>query len=267
MYAIITENDESKWNDQTGIAYHFPKRALPLIPPETKVIYYKGKLRSRQYLGSRLSIKPHYFGTAVVGKVYLDRQSEKGDYFALLRDFKPFAEAVLSKTGDGYLEQIPKNRETNYWRDGTRSISKEIFLRILNAASPIEEPFLAQAKQSKYNDLSQKYESFEEGNKSLRYTTVYERNVRLRQQAILIHGASCVICGFNYEKVYGEYAAGYIHIHHTKPLATLEKSTTIDPEKDLIPLCANCHSIVHRKKDSTLKIEQLRQMILNNQHE
>jgi len=38
MYTIITENDESQWDDDTGVLYHFPKKYLKHLQPGTNVI-------------------------------------------------------------------------------------------------------------------------------------------------------------------------------------------------------------------------------------
>lgn len=68
------------------------------------------------------------------------------------------------------------------------------------------------------NEDSQSFESGVEGKPSLQITTKYERDQKLRKQAILIHGYTCVACGFNFEEFYGDYAKGFIHIHHIEPL-------------------------------------------------
>ena len=99
------------------------------------------------------------------------------------------------------------------------------------------------------------------GKSSKKYVTIYERDNRNRQQAIAIHGLSCFGCGFNFEKYYGEYAKGYIQIHHVKPVSELGGTVKINPETDLIPLCANCHAIVHRKRKQTLSLEDLKELI------
>uniref|UniRef100_UPI0004A48CA4 HNH endonuclease n=1 Tax=Vibrio parahaemolyticus TaxID=670 RepID=UPI0004A48CA4 len=57
---------------------------------------------------------------------------------------------------------------------------------------------------------------------------------------------------------------GYIHIHHKVPVSQLGTSTLVDPEKDLVPLCANCHAMVHRKKDHTLSVEELTALLGSN---
>ncbi|EOV5436814.1 HNH endonuclease [Vibrio parahaemolyticus] len=55
-----------------------------------------------------------------------------------------------------------------------------------------------------------------------------------------------------------------MHIHHKVPVSRLGISTLVDPEKDLVPLCANCHAMVHRKKDQTLSVEELKVLLGSN---
>ena len=67
-------------------------------------------------------------------------------------------------------------------------------------------------------------------------------------------------CTFNFDETYGkDYADGYIQIHHVKPLSEYEEE--VDPETDLVPLCANCHAMAHRRRDTVTSIEELKQLI------
>jgi len=88
-------------------------------------------------------------------------------------------------------------------------------------------------------------------------------NLKNRRRAIEIHGAICASCGFDFEKVYGERGRGYIEIHHNKPLSTLDNEQIIDPVTDLIPVCSNCHRMIHRRKDDVLSIEELKRILKN----
>lgn len=74
----------------------------------------------------------------------------------------------------------------------------------------------------------------------------YERNEKARQACIKHYGLTCLVCGFNFENAYGEIGKNFIHVHHIKPLAEIQKSYVVDPVKDLVPICANCHAVVHR---------------------
>ena len=62
-------------------------------------------------------------------------------------------------------------------------------------------------------------------------------------------GYDCQGCGMNFEKTYGEVGKNFIHVHHIIPISKRVGSYEVDPAKDLIPLCPNCHGIVHRRKD------------------
>lgn len=88
-----------------------------------------------------------------------------------------------------------------------------------------------------------------EGKVKVSYTTKYERDKRNRRLAIKLHGTKCEICGFDFEKVYGERGKGFIEVHHIKPLYENQKEVIINPEEDLICVCSNCHRMFHRKKD------------------
>lgn len=100
-----------------------------------------------------------------------------------------------------------------------------------------------------------------EGQKKLYYTTKYERKPGNRAAAIRIHGCKCSICGFNFEKTYGPLGAGFIEVHHVKPLYSLDEEIEINPHEDLICVCSNCHRMLHRHKTDTLTPETLRQML------
>lgn len=101
-----------------------------------------------------------------------------------------------------------------------------------------------------------------EGNVKYYYGKRYERVSKNRRLAIKKHGAKCYACGFSFEEVYGERGKDFIEVHHIKPLSTLEEAVEINPETDLVPLCANCHRMVHRRKDEVLSIEELKEIIV-----
>ncbi|MGJ1536504.1 HNH endonuclease [Sphingobacterium multivorum] len=68
-------------------------------------------------------------------------------------------------------------------------------------------------------------------------------------------------CGFNFEKAYGEWGAGIIHVHHTKPLSNGEGERVVNPLTDMIVLCPNCHSMIHRRRNKTLSLDELLQLL------
>ncbi|PHF65879.1 hypothetical protein COI42_23330 [Priestia aryabhattai] len=97
-----------------------------------------------------------------------------------------------------------------------------------------------------------------EGIKKSYYVNKYERDPKNRKKAIEMHGLNCYVCGFNFEEVYGEHGRDFIEIHHIKPLSSLKEAVAINPKTDLVPLCANCHRMIHRRKNEVLTVEQLK---------
>lgn len=75
----------------------------------------------------------------------------------------------------------------------------------------------------------------------------YERDRKARLAALAWHGCLCKVCGIDMMKVYGEIAKGFIHIHHLIPLSEIKENYSLDPKKDLIPVCPNCHAMLHRR--------------------
>lgn len=97
-----------------------------------------------------------------------------------------------------------------------------------------------------------------EGAMTMRETPLYQRSKFLRDRAVEYYRdisegeLICEICNFNYKDRYGEAGNGYIEIHHRRPVYMYkgdDLNKTVDEAiKNLAPLCANCHRIVHRKR-------------------
>jgi 5-methylcytosine-specific restriction enzyme A len=90
-------------------------------------------------------------------------------------------------------------------------------------------------------------ENFIEGGTIRIEVNVYERSHHARQKCIEIHGNSCVICNFNFDTTYGGVAEGFIHVHHLIPLAQVNTKYVCNPQSDLLPVCANCHAVIHMR--------------------
>jgi 5-methylcytosine-specific restriction protein A len=88
----------------------------------------------------------------------------------------------------------------------------------------------------------------------------YERDPRNRREAIAIHGKSCLACNFNFQETYGELGDEYIVVHHTVPVSQMGNDYVVDPAKDLVTLCANCHAMVHRH-DPPISVSDLRKIL------
>lgn len=88
----------------------------------------------------------------------------------------------------------------------------------------------------------------------------YERSPANRAACLAYHGARCMACGFDFSKFYGKLGEGYAEVHHRVPVSELGPNYLIDPVMDLVPLCANCHAMVHRQSPP-IEVEQLEALI------
>ena len=86
-----------------------------------------------------------------------------------------------------------------------------------------------------------------EGAKHEATVTRYERDRSNRRECIAHYGYVCQVCGLNFEKAYGELGKSFIEVHHLHPVSQGERQ--VNPIEDLIPLCSNCHSMIHRQED------------------
>lgn len=100
---------------------------------------------------------------------------------------------------------------------------------------------------------------YAEGTPNQVAVTRYERNPFARKECLQYHGYSCAVCDFNFEQVYGDIGKEFIHVHHITQVAKVGKTYKVDPINDLRPVCANCHAMLHRKKDG-VSIEYLKSL-------
>jgi len=114
-------------------------------------------------------------------------------------------------------------------------------------------------------------ENISEGKSITKTIKLYERSKKLRESAIAHFSdkdgnIKCSICGFDFGKEYGKFGKGYIEIHHKKPIFSYEdekeEQTIDDAMKNLIPVCSNCHRMLHHKKD--VSVEELIGIYKNN---
>lgn len=85
----------------------------------------------------------------------------------------------------------------------------------------------------------------------------YERDPKARAACLAKHGYNCAVCQINFSKIYGEIGKKFIHVHHKKPLAIIRSEYKINPNTDLIPVCPNCHAMLHTK-NPPLGIDELK---------
>lgn len=100
------------------------------------------------------------------------------------------------------------------------------------------------------------YEEFvTEGKPKTMITKSYERSRKLRNTAIDYFTKNgmitCDCCGFEFRSFYGEtYGKSCIEIHHMRPIfqyaSTSVVQTIEEALKNLLPVCPNCHRVIHK---------------------
>ena len=88
----------------------------------------------------------------------------------------------------------------------------------------------------------------------------YERNAAARALCIEHYGAYCRVCEINFAETYGDIGRGFIQVHHIVPLATVNSVYSVHPVNDLVPVCPNCHAMLHMK-DPPYTVAELRSLL------
>ncbi len=89
----------------------------------------------------------------------------------------------------------------------------------------------------------------------------YERDPVARSLCLGHFGYECQVCDLRFEERYGDVGREFMHVHHKTPLSEIadHDSHVVNPLEDLVPVCPNCHAMLHRPKGQTLTVEELRQ--------
>jgi len=110
-----------------------------------------------------------------------------------------------------------------------------------------------------------------EGDVRYAISRIIERSKTAREKCLTIHGFACGACGINMRSHYPCFPDDFIEVHHRRPMAQWIKENSggkgvtryrINPERDLVPLCPNCHSAVHSCKPP-MEVEDLRRLLEN----
>ena len=97
-----------------------------------------------------------------------------------------------------------------------------------------------------------------------------KRSQKLRNYAFEYYKSKnkikCEVCGFDFESTYGALGKDYIEFHHINPISVYEENGEItnleEARKNLVPLCSNCHKIIHR---NNITVEQLKEVKNNDE--
>lgn len=236
---------ESRWSCGTSKSIKKGDRVfLTKVGKEPRGIIGSGYAKSSYF------VAPHWDGTK--GKItnYIDIE------FDIL--INPDNNILFDKE---FLKGVdPKNVQQWFPQQSGISIKQEVvdaletsWFNFIRENNYIKNSFLS-------NDVvNEMTESFQEGKHKEILQTRYERNPQARKTCLKHHGYSCKICDFNFENFFGEVGKGFIHVHHINPISDIRREYEIDPKNDLIPVCPNCHAIIHTKKPA-FTIEEIKRI-------
>jgi 5-methylcytosine-specific restriction protein A len=130
----------------------------------------------------------------------------------------------------------------------------------------IGENYNFKINEQKQFDSAFENQKFEEGDTKQITSTKYERNPYARKACIDKYKSICFVCKFDFTNYYGDIGIDFIHVHHLTPVSSREGIYKIDPEIDLIPVCPNCHAMIHRRKPE-LTIDELKEIVLKSRYQ
>jgi hypothetical protein len=101
----------------------------------------------------------------------------------------------------------------------------------------------------------------QEGKQIARMMTIKKRNRQARNACLAIHGAKCSVCEMTFPERYSGLGKGFMHVHHLTAMADREHEYLVDARDELIPVCPNCHAMLHWELGRPMTIEQLQGML------
>lgn len=113
-----------------------------------------------------------------------------------------------------------------------------------------------------------------EGLQSSKTVKHRQRSRKLRDEKVkelkqTLNGrVACIACGFDFSETYDGHGQDYIEIHHLEPVHLMDVNGNtqklLEALRKVVPLCSNCHRMVHKKRDKPLTIEKLKKIIEEN---
>jgi len=193
----------------------------------------------------------------------------------------------------GHDIEIIKGRKDDYFSQKVRNLKSHNTLTKKGLATYLSEYWAITTSGRKYlDDNEEVYDSLksqgfkeediskqvdtdfkelviEEGTIELKSIRQRKRSEKLREEKIKEIKAenkgkiSCVVCDFDFSEKYDGHGQGYIEIHHLEPVSLgLTNQSLTEALKKVVPLCSNCHRMIHRDKNNLLSPEELRKIVL-----
>lgn len=193
-----------------------------------------------------------------------------GDYIQSIQKMlkgECYKRTINAYATEYYLEKIANEFGVNFQNLAIVALRKHLdYFQSLPNGGPQKKHRKILNKYTKENntensslypdEIHEKIEILTEGAKKTVTVNAYEREPKAREKCLEIYGYNCKVCEMNFENLYGQIGKEFIHVHHTKEISSVGQEYEINPKTDLVPVCPNCHAMLHRKKPA-YKISEL----------
>ena len=167
-------------------------------------------------------------------------------------------------TNDAVLKSIDRSLDEPSYSEALRTYRRFLCSRLNPLKDSVDRPLLVPGETKLEN--SKKRVLREGAEVQSEHVTHYERNQDARKACIEYYKERhegrivCECCGFDFSKAYPGIGEEYIEVHHLKPISQGGGEHPVVPEKDLVPLCSNCHSMIHREggQGDCMSLEELK---------
>jgi 5-methylcytosine-specific restriction protein A len=225
---------------------------------------FKLKL-SRSWKTTRIEFVPMSFASQTINYLCDQIFEHKGEIENILLAHSAAASDILFQIdGTDVADLLEKNFKNNILNFYIETMTAESSIahgllnqneaEMLDLALAIFSKLLPKEELNYFNP--DEVVGYPEGATKQVFINRYERDPRNRAAAIKAHGYLCKVCGFDFEENYGEIGREFIVVHHVVPVSKMGTDYIINPILDLVPLCANCHSMIHRH-DPPFTVEEL----------
>lgn len=136
--------------------------------------------------------------------------------------------------------------------------------RLRRTAKAIKQNYQSLLLSSDSESDEPEDEEYPEGKVLFQLHKLRERNATLvkkkKQRTLEKTGRlECEVCGFDFQKVYGDIGYGFAECHHVLPVSSLPPAYQTKLS-DLAIVCANCHRMLHKGR-ACLSIADLKQLV------
>lgn len=141
----------------------------------------------------------------------------------------------------------------------------ELFMKLVETYLPANSNDAGREEDALPEEIDIKPEEpIIEGAKKTITVNAYERDPKAKRickdHYMKLYGRiTCQVCGFDFGKIYGPEYSNRIHVHHIVPVSEIGEEYEVDPINDLIPVCPNCHMVLHLGKG--ISVDELKKKL------